>query len=97
MQKIDEKLLHRLETLSMLHIEESNKEKMLEDFNRFLEFVEILNEMDLEHAPAAFNVINNEALLCPDEPLNEPHIAQKILAHAPKSEDDFFIVPKIIE
>lgn len=97
MQRIDATLLHRLETLSMLQIEESHKEKVLEELNKFLEFVDILNELDLENVPAEFNVIDSQAPLRPDQSHSEPEIAQKILAHAPKSEEDFFIVPKIIE
>ncbi len=97
MQRIDATLLHRLETLSQLQIDASNKDAILDELNKFLDFVEILNELDLDNVPPTFNVIDSQAPLRQDVPQSDPTVAQKILSHAPKSEEDFFIVPKIIE
>ncbi|BCD67825.1 Asp-tRNA(Asn)/Glu-tRNA(Gln) amidotransferase subunit GatC [Nitratiruptor sp. YY09-18] len=97
MQKIDEQLLQRLENLSMLQIDESHREKVLDDLNQFLAFVDVLDELDLDNIPPTFNVIDAQAPLRADEPHNDPTIAQKILSHAPKAIDQFFVVPKIIE
>jgi Asp-tRNA(Asn)/Glu-tRNA(Gln) amidotransferase C subunit len=32
-----------------------------------------------------------------DIPVNQPQIGQDILSHAPRHEDNFFVVPAIIE
>jgi len=97
MQKIDEKLLQRLETLSMLHIEDQHRSEILDELNQFLAFVDVLDELSLDDVPPTFNVIDAQAPLRPDTPESDPSISQKILSHAPKEEDNFFIVPKIIE
>ncbi len=97
MQKIDESLLARLQTLSMLEIKEENKERILDDLNKFLDFVDVLDELDLSGVEAVFNPIATDAPLRKDIPSSNPQIGRKILSNAPKSSDNFFIVPKIIE
>ena len=97
MQKIDSALLERLQNLSMLSISEEEKEHTLQELNKFLEFVDILDELDLDSLEATFSPIDISAPLRKDEPHLDPTIPQKILRHAPKAMDNFFIVPKIIE
>jgi len=92
--KIDETLVKRLETLSMVEIE--NKAAMAKDLAEIVEFVEMLNELDTSGIDATFSTLNNPTPLREDEPLKNEIIAE-ILEHAPKAKDGFFIVPKIIE
>ena len=95
MEKIDSALLRKLENLSMIEVE--NEEKVIEELNRFLEFVEILNQLDVEGCEATFNPLQASAPLRPDEPKSSSEIAKAILKKAPKAIDNFFVVPKIIE
>ncbi len=97
MKQIDHKLLTKLQNLSMIEIKEENRERILEDLNRFLAFVDVLEELDLSAYSATYNPIEGSAPLRKDEPIQNSEIAQKILQNAPKSSDNFFIVPKIIE
>ncbi|QCI27959.1 Asp-tRNA(Asn)/Glu-tRNA(Gln) amidotransferase subunit GatC [Caminibacter pacificus] len=92
--KIDEKLIQRLENLSMVEIE--NKEKMAKDLEEIVAFVEMLNELDTENIDATFSTLNNPTPLREDEP-HKSDIIEEVLAHAPKAKDGYFIVPKIIE
>ena len=92
--KIDEQLLARLEKLSMLKID--NKQKMIEELNQIVEFVEILNEVDTTNVDATFNTLNTPTPLRNDEVV-ESDVISTILEHAPKSDSNYFIVPKIIE
>jgi len=92
--KIDEKLVNRLETLSMVEIE--NKEKMANDLAEIVGFVEMLNELDTENIDATFSTLNASTPLREDEAVKN-EIIKNILENAPKSKDGFFIVPKIIE
>ncbi len=92
--KIDETLVKRLETLSMVEIED--KAAMAKDLAEIVEFVEMLNELDTSGIDATFSTLNNPTPLREDEPLKNEIIAD-ILKHAPKAKDGFFIVPKIIE
>jgi aspartyl-tRNA(Asn)/glutamyl-tRNA(Gln) amidotransferase subunit C len=92
--KIDEKLIQRLENLSMVEI--SDKEKMAKDLAEIVNFVEMLNELDTENIDASFSTLNNPTPLREDKPV-ESEVIKDVLAHAPKAKDGYFIVPKIIE
>lgn len=92
--QIDEKLLSKLENLAQLKIDEVKKDEVLNELNKFLEFVENLNELNLS------NIESTKESCSPlrkDEAKSNEEIGKKILNNAPKSEDNFFIVPKIIE
>jgi len=92
--KIDETLVKRLETLSMVEIDD--KTAMAKDLAEIVEFVEMLNELDTSGIDATFSTLNNPTPLREDEPLKNEIIAE-ILDHAPNAKDGYFIVPKIIE
>ena len=92
--KIDEKLLAKLEKLSMIKVEE--KEKMINDLNQIVEFVEILNEVNTDGIEATFNVLNSATPMREDIP-TDSDVIKSVLEHAPKVEGNYFIVPKIIE
>ncbi len=92
--KIDEKLIQRLENLSMVEIED--KKAMAENLDEIVEFVELLNEIDTDNINASFSTLNNPTPLREDEP-EKSEIIDEVLQNAPKSKDGYFIVPKIIE
>ena len=92
--KIDEKLLAKLEKLSMIQVED--KESMINDLNQIVEFVEILNEVDTSNIEATFNTLNAATPMREDKPVDNDAI-KTILANAPKVDGNYFIVPKIIE
>jgi aspartyl-tRNA(Asn)/glutamyl-tRNA(Gln) amidotransferase subunit C len=92
--RIDDKLLTKLEKLSTIKVED--KEKMINDLNQIVEFVEILQDVDTSDVEATFNVLNASTPVREDIPVDNDAI-KTILKHAPKAEDNYFIVPKIIE
>ena len=92
--KIDINLVKRLETLSMVEVED--KEKMAKELEEIVNFVEMLNELDTENIDATFSTIETSTPLREDEAVKSD-VIETILANAPKSKDGYFIVPKIIE
>jgi len=94
---IDSEILKNLEKLSHLHIDEDKKEEVISQLSNIVSYVENLNELDTSHLDAAFSTLEGGTPMRADEPHCESAIAQSILSNAPKSEDDFFIVPAIIE
>ena len=62
-----------------------------------MHFVENINKLDLEDIPASFNPINSKLPMREDIPQSKSEIASDTLKYAPNSEENFFIVPKIIE
>ena len=98
---IDEKLLEKLEKLSYLTVEDSKREEIQKELTQFLEFAENLNEVntdgvDDEHSK--FSMTQNSTVLRDDNNIyTDKTINASILEKSPQSEDNFFVVPKIIE
>ena len=91
--QIDDKLLNKLEKLSALKVPTNKKEAIKGQISEILNFVENLNAVDL-----SADIPHKSA----KTPMREdiPHkseVVESILTNAPKAEDRFFIVPKIIE
>ena len=97
MSTIDDILLAKLEKLSSLRIEDDNKEKMKSDIAQMLEFVNNLNEVDVSNVEATFSTISGGTPFREDVAIQNKEISDSILKNAPKSEDNYFVVPKIIE
>ena len=95
--KIDDTLLQKLEKLSSLEIEAAKRESMIEEIGKIVDFVENLNELDLDKEEASFSTIAGGTPFREDTPKSNPEIIETILEHAPKREGGFFVVPKIIE
>lgn len=93
--QIDEKLLQKLEKLSALKLTDDEKNKVLNDMHEILEFAEVMGEVDLNGIKDLSSISNSYT------PLREDCVIQNdvkdIILENAKSEDGYFIVPKIIE
>ncbi|RXK13501.1 Asp-tRNA(Asn)/Glu-tRNA(Gln) amidotransferase GatCAB subunit C [Halarcobacter mediterraneus] len=94
---VDDKLIDKLAKLSSLEIEESKKEVLKSELADIINFVENLNEIDVSNIEATFNTVEGGTPLREDVSTQDLELSKHILANAPKSEDNYFIVPKIIE
>ncbi len=95
--KIDDALLAKLEKLSMITIAEEKRAQMVNEIGEIVDFVENLNELDLENEEPSFSTIGGGTPFREDTPRNDPKIIEEVLKHAPDSKGGFFVVPKIIE
>ncbi len=87
----------RLENLSMIRIEDEKRSDIIEDLSEFLDFAKNLEELDTSKVDDKFAMDDLPTITREDIPACDTTINDAILEHAPKSEDYFFIVPKIIE
>lgn len=94
--QIDEKLLSKLEKLSALQIEEEKRSEVIRELSEIVNFVEKLNELDLSSSEVTISTIKGRTPFRSDS-VNSSSVVETVLNHAPKSNDHFFIVPKIIE
>ncbi len=95
--QIDDKLLAKLENLSALKIDNNKREEVITELSKIVQFVEILNELDLSGEEATFTTLKGGTPFREDKPYVNPEIVDIILENAPKSENRYFVVPKIIE
>lgn len=95
--QIDDKLLTRLEKLSNVEISQDKRQEVIDQLSEIVSFVDNLSELDTEGVDANFAMNDSATFTREDTPTCDTHINKDILEHAPKSDDNFFIVPKIIE
>ncbi len=95
--QIDNTLLAKLEKLSHLHIDDSKKEEVMGQLSDILGYIDNLNELDTSALSSAFSTLEGGTPLREDIPREGNTVAKDILSHAPQAEDDFFVVPAIIE
>ena len=95
--QVDLEVLQKLEKLSHLRIDDDKKAEVMEQLTNILGYVENLNELDTTSLDASFSTLSGGTPLREDTPRESSDIAKDILSHAPNAQDDFFIVPAIIE
>ena len=96
MATITKDTIDKLATLSRLEFNGKEKEEILGDLNRMLDFVGKLNELDTEGVEPLIYMTDEKNVLRTDEVKTD--ITQKdALKNAPKHDSDYFKVPKVVE
>jgi aspartyl-tRNA(Asn)/glutamyl-tRNA(Gln) amidotransferase subunit C len=82
--------------LARLEFSESEKSSFLEQFNRVLEYIGKLNEVDVEGVEPMTHVMDTTNVLREDEVL--PCLpVEEVLKNAPSRLENFIKVPKVVE
>ena len=95
--QVDDALLKRLEKLSFLTIEDDKREEIIAQLSGIVDFVDNLSELNTENVDDNFAMNESGTPTREDNAACDSDINKDILEHAPRSEEHFFIVPKIIE
>ena len=94
--KISRDEVGKIAHLARLEIDESQKEKMADQLSHILQYIDKLNDVNVEgvrhSSGVAFmnNVLRNDELKVSPGPL-------VTLANAPQRDEDFYIVPRIMK
>jgi aspartyl-tRNA(Asn)/glutamyl-tRNA(Gln) amidotransferase subunit C len=86
----------RIGRLARIHIEESEVEQYQGELNAILGFVEQLGEVDVSGVEPMTSVTPMR-LRRRDDQVTDGGYPERIVANAPLSEDNFFMVPKVVE
>ncbi len=95
--QIDDALLKKLEKLSYLEIADEKREEIISQLSEIVSFVDNLSELETNDIDPTFSMTDKGTSLREDVPASSKEVSDSILSNAPQSEDNFFIVPKIIE
>ncbi len=95
--QIDNTVLEKLEKLSHLYIDEDKKEEVMSQLSEIVSYVENLAQLDTSNLDASFSTLEGGTPMREDTVSPNLTVGKSILSHAPLSEDDFFVVPAIIE
>lgn len=82
--------------LARLEFKEEEKEKFTEQFNRILEYMDKLNELDTSNVEPLYHVIDLKNVFREDV-VKPSYPREEILKNAPSRTEYFFKVPKVIQ
>ncbi len=93
---VDAKTVKRIGRLARIRIEDSEVEKYQTELNTILGFVEQLGEVDVTGVEPMTSVTPMQ-LRRREDKITDGGIPDRIVMNAPLSEDNFFMVPKVVE
>ena len=93
---IDSMIVEKIARLARLELQESEIQTMIKDLNSILEWVEQISAVDTHHVDPMPKSYLSRARLRPDR-VDDGHYVQDIIANAPQSEFNMFVVPKVVE
>jgi aspartyl-tRNA(Asn)/glutamyl-tRNA(Gln) amidotransferase subunit C len=93
---VDAKTVKRIGRLARIRIEENEVEKYQRELNTILGFVEQLGEVDVAGVEPMTSVTPMQ-LRRREDKITDGGYSDRIVKNAPLSEDDFFMVPKVVE
>lgn len=93
---VDIATVKRVARLARIAISDEETVAFQSEINAILGFVEQLNEVDVSAVEPLTSVVA-QVMKMRDDVVTDGFYADKVVANAPASDDDFFMVPKVIE
>ncbi|MDG4885834.1 Asp-tRNA(Asn)/Glu-tRNA(Gln) amidotransferase subunit GatC [Mesorhizobium sp. WSM4887] len=93
---VDLQTVKRVAHLARIAVSEQDAERMTGELNAILGFVEQLNEVDVSGVEPMTSVTPTEMKKRQDM-ITDGNKAVDIVANAPATEENFFLVPKVVE
>ena len=96
MAAINTDTARKVARLARLGVPEEKLELYAAQLSNIIKFVEQLNEVDVANVEPMTSVVTMKMKMRNDV-VTDGHYPQKIVANAPSQDDDFFMVPKVVE
>ncbi|MDA9853000.1 Asp-tRNA(Asn)/Glu-tRNA(Gln) amidotransferase subunit GatC [Candidatus Pelagibacter sp.] len=93
---IDLKTIKHISKLSRISVDDAKANKLAGDLNSIFDFIEKLNELNTDNVEPLTSVAETTLKLRADEVRSE-NIRDQILKNSPEENEDFFVVPRVVE
>ena len=93
---IDLKTIKHISKLSSISVDDAKADKLAGDLNSIFDFIEKLNELNTDNVEPLTSVAETTLKLRADEVKSE-NIRDQILKNSPEENEDFFVVPRVVE
>jgi len=93
---IDLKTIKHISKLSRISVDEKKAQKLAGDLNSIFEFIEKLNELNTDNVEPLTSIAETTLKFRSDE-IKSKNIREQILKNSPSDNEDFFVVPKVVE
>ena len=94
--KVNNKLVEHLAHLSRLDFDDDSKEKMKFDFEKMLDFVAKLEEVDTDNVEP-LSYMSSELNVLREDKVEQVLTQEQALKNAPVSDTDYIRIPKVID
>jgi len=93
---IDKDTVKHIAKLARISLDEKKINSLSKDLSSIMKFIEKLNELNTEKTVPLTSIINASLQPRKDEVL-DGKIRDQILKNSPEKNEEFFVVPKVIE
>ena len=93
---IDKDKIKHTAKLARISLDENKIDSLSKDLSNIFKFIEKLNKANTENIKPLSSILDHSLRLREDK-VDDGNIRDQILENAPNKNEDFFIVPKVIE
>ena len=93
---IDLKTIKHISKLSRISVDDEKAKKLVGDMNSIFDFIEKLKELDTDNIEPLTSVAETTLKLRVDE-VKSGNIKKDVLKNSPDENEDFFVVPRVVE
>lgn len=94
--KVTRDQVRHIAALARLRFDAAEEEEIATQMTRILDYVEKLNELDLDGVEPMSHVLDLHNVVRPDQP-QQRITREQALSNAPDADEAYFRVPKVIE
>jgi len=93
---IDKEKIKHIAKLARISLDEKKIDSLTKDLSSIFKFIEKLNELNTKNIEPLTSILN-EPLRSRTDEVDDGKIKDQILENSPKKNEEFFIVPKVVE
>ena len=93
---IDKDTVKHISKLARISLDENKVKSLSKDLTSIMKFIESLNKLNKDKTTPLTSIIN-ASLRYRKEEVKDGKIRDQILKNSPEKNDEFFVVPKVIE
>ena len=93
---IDKDTVKHISKLARISLDENKVESLSKDLTSIMKFIENLNKLNTDKTAPLTSIIN-ASLKSRKDGVKDWKIRDQILKNSPEKNDEFFVVPKVIE
>jgi aspartyl-tRNA(Asn)/glutamyl-tRNA(Gln) amidotransferase subunit C len=93
---VDQATVRRIARLARIRISDNEVPKLEGELNRILDWIELLSEVDTVNVEPMTSVVNMQ-MRKREDAVTDGGYPDRVTANAPQSDDNLFMVPKVVE
>ena len=93
---IDKDTVKHISKLARISLDEKKINNLSKDLSSIMKFIEKLNELNTDKTTPLTSIIN-ASLKSREDEVKDGKIRDEILKNSPEKNEEFFVVPKVVE